>query len=187
MSEKMRTPRKERTQTHQHSSTDQDKKLRSLEWWTQAKAEGLYKMIKSGLESWLRGKSPCDCCRGFGFNLQHHKEAHHLWGKQAQMWWPKDMQAKHTYMQNIKNTYIFLKFKDQMSLLNFRCQTCTCYLTKNDFIKISLLVTRLSGEYTSMELVLVVELPESQETPGKHFIQRKVIFTQYPPKLKDCP
>lgn len=74
-----------------------------------------------------------------------------------------------------------------MSLLNFRCQTCTCYLTKNDFIEISLLVTRLLGEYPSMELVLVVELLESQETPGKHFIQKKVIFIQYPPKLKDCP
>lgn len=74
-----------------------------------------------------------------------------------------------------------------MILLNFRCQTCTCYLTKNDFIEISLLVIRLLGEYTSIELVLVAELLESQEIPGKHFVQRKVIFIQYPPKLKDCP
>lgn len=63
-----------------------------------------------------------------------------------------------------------------MSLLNFRYQTCTCYLTKNDFIKISLLVTRLSGEYTSMELMLVVELLESQETPGKTLYKGKLFL-----------
>lgn len=63
-----------------------------------------------------------------------------------------------------------------MSFLNFRCQTCTCYLTKNDFIEISLQVTRLSGEYTSMELLLLVELPESQETPGKTLYKGKLFL-----------
>lgn len=113
-------------------------------------------------------------------------KSHHLRGHQVQMRYTEEhaeqifIHVKTVKIKNVKNNV-----KDQISLLNFRCQTGNCYLTKDT--EIHLLAVRLLGKCTSTELVLADEMPRGKETRWKHFLQGEVIFIQYPSKLKDFP